>query len=199
MKDNIVSLLSVAATVALAGFSASPVVADQDKPAASLTASATVTATVTKIDRENRWVTLKMEDGSSLDIQAGPEVRNFDQIQVGDHVSAKREDTLAVAVVPEGQASPNATGGAAVVRAPLGAKPMGVMVETATVSGKVTDIDYPKRTVTLQGPDGNSHTLEVSPAVKRLDEVKKGDNVVFTLKTATSIEVTKPEKKSAKP
>ena len=76
---------------------------------------------------------------------------------------------------------------------------MAVMVETATVTGKVTEIDYGKRSVTLVGPRGNARTFEVGPDVKRLDEIQKGDNVVMTLKAATTIEVRPPAKPGMKP
>lgn len=210
MKNNPASFLIVTAAVALATLGATPVMADATPgvsgsvsatrgatamPSGSVSATTTVTATVTRIDKKDRWVTLKMADGSLLDIQAGPAVKNFDQIKVGDLVSSTREETLAVAVVPAGTAPPNATGGSAVVGAPAGSKPMGVMVDTVMVSGKVTAIDNTPRSVTLLGPDGNSRTIPVGPAVKRLNEIKVGDDVVFTLKTATTIDVEAPAKK----
>jgi len=202
MKSKFVSFLSATSAVVLATFSAAPVMADQDqmdKPAGMISASKTRTATVTKIDKADRWVTLKLADGTLVDIQAGPAVKNFDQIQVGDVVTAKQEDTMAIEVVPAGQAPPNASGGSAVVTAPMGAKPMAVMVDKSMVSGKVTAIDYTSRQVTLQGPAGKSHTIEVSPMVQKFDAIQKGDDVVVTLKTATMIDVTTPAKGAAKP
>lgn len=168
--------------------------AAQDKPATSVSASATHTATVAKIDAKDRWVTLKLADGTLIDVQAGPEVKNFAQIKVGDRVSATQEDTVTIEVVPAGQAAPNVSGGSATVSAPLGAKPMGIKVDTAVVSGAVTAIDYDKRLVTLTGPEGNSRTFEVGRGAKKFKNVKKGDVVVVTLKTATTIEVLPPAK-----
>jgi hypothetical protein len=210
MKNNIASLLSAAAAVALTTLGAAPLLAQQatpgttgsisatrnatEKPSGTLGASITSTATVAKIDKKDRWITLKLADGSMVDIQAGPAVKNFAQIKVGDLVTASQEETLAIAVVPAGSAPPNATGGSAAVSAPLGAKPMGVLVDTAMVSGTVTAIDNTPRSITLRGPDGITHTIAVGPAVQRLNEVKVGDDVVFTLKKATTIEVTSPAK-----
>ena len=210
MKNNIVSLLSVAAAVALTTLSTAPVLADEatpgttgsisamrgatEKPSGAISANITTTATVAKIDKKDRWITLKLADGSMVDIHAGPAVRNFDQIKVGDLVTASQEETLAIAVVPAGTAPPNISGGSSAVGAPLGAKPMGVMVDTTMVSGEVTAIDNTPRSITLRGPDGNTRTIAVGPNVKRLGEVKVGDDVVFTLKKATTIEVTSPAK-----
>jgi hypothetical protein len=198
MNNHFVSLLSVAA---LAAFSAAPVMGQgqTDKPAGMVSASVTRTATVTKIDKEERWVTLKLADGSLVDIQAGPAVKNFDQIKVGDKVTARQDETVAIEVVPAGQAPPNVSGGSAVVTAPPGAKPMAVMVDKAMVSGKVTAIDHAARLVTLQGPAGKSHTIEVGPDVQKFNAMKAGDEVVMTLKTATTIEVTAPSKGAKEP
>jgi hypothetical protein len=168
--------------------------AAQDKPSGTVTASATRTATVMHVDAKDRWVTLKMDNGNLVDIQAGPAVKNFAQIKVGDKVVATQQDTVSVEVVPAGQAAPNVSGGSATVSAPLGAKPMGVQVDTVVVSGKVTAIDYDKRTVTLQGPAGNSHTLEVGKGAKKFHAVKVGDVAIFTIKSATSIDVQSPGK-----
>ena len=196
MKNNFVSLVSAATAVVLATFCAAPVMGQDQtgKPGGTVSTTTTFTATVTKIDKKDRWVTLKLADGTEADIQAGPAVKNFDQIKVGDKVTGKREETLAVAVTSAGEAAPTVSGASAMTTAPPGAKPMAVVVDMATVSGTVTAIDYAKRTVTLMGPAGNSHTLEVGPEAKRFDQVKKGDNVSLTLKTATTIEVTAPAK-----
>src|ERR1039458_5654646 len=42
-----------------------------------------VTATVTAVDAASRKVTLAMADGAKTTVKAGPEVVNFDQIQIG--------------------------------------------------------------------------------------------------------------------
>ena len=193
---NTMRIPLLAAVVGLAMLGAAPVMAGaHDKPGGSVSASVTRTATVTKIDKKDRWITLKLEDGSLVDVQAGPAVKNFDQIKVGDQVIAQAEDTVTIEVVPAGQAAPNVTGGSSMVSAPKGAKPMGVVVDTVVVSGKVTAIDYATRTVTLVGPEGNSRTFQVGPEAKKFAAVKQGDVVVVTLKSATSLQVVTPAKK----
>ena len=193
MNAKLATTLSVAGIVAFLGAAATPAAA-QDKPGGSMSASMTHTATVTKIDAKDRWVSLKMDDGSTLDVQAGPAVKNFAQIKVGDHVSFTQEDTVTIKVMPAGQAAPNVTGGSSMVTAPMGAKPMAVQVDTAVVSGSVTAIDYDKRMVTLRGPEGNSHTIEVGAGAKKFKSLKVGDVVVLTLKSATTIQVMSPGK-----
>jgi ribosomal 50S subunit-recycling heat shock protein len=60
--------------------------------------------------------------------------------------------------------------------APQGAKPGALLVEVITFSGKVTAVDYTKRTVTVQEPGGKTVTLNAKNA-RNLDQVKVGDTV----------------------
>ncbi len=57
-----------------------------EKPGVVAVESLTSTATVGAIDHENRTGTLKFPDGTTATFKAGPEVRNFDQVKVGDQV-----------------------------------------------------------------------------------------------------------------
>jgi hypothetical protein len=195
-KNSLSSGVAAAAAAVLLGLGTSAVQAGgHDKPGGSMSTTATRTATVTKIDAKDRWITLKLADGTLVDLQAGPAVKNFAQIKVGDEVVASQEGTVTIEVLPAGQAAPNVTGGSSIVGAPEGAKPMGIVVDTTVVSGTVTDINYDQRLVTLLGPAGNSRTFQVGPEATKFGAVKKGDVVVVTLKTATSIEVKAPAKK----
>jgi len=49
---------------------------------------------------------------------------------------------------------------------------------TQTLTATVTSIDLPKRLVTLKADNGNQTTVEVSPEVTNLPQVKAGDKVV---------------------
>ncbi len=62
---------------------------------AVITSEVEVTATVMAIDKANRTVTLKGPK-QTVDVVAGPEVRNFDQIHVGDLVVVKYERALSL-------------------------------------------------------------------------------------------------------
>lgn len=52
--------------------------------------------------------------------------------------------------------------------------------QSVTVEATVTAIDYATRVVTLQADDGSVVVVRAGPAVKRLDEIKKGDGVELT-------------------
>ncbi len=64
--------------------------------------------------------------------------------------------------------------------------------QSITVTARVEAIDVAKREVTLKGPLGNVETLVVSDEVKRLDEVKVGDNVTAKYYIGIAAELREP-------
>jgi Cu/Ag efflux protein CusF len=148
------------------------------------------TATVTGIDKATRKVTLVTKDGSKSTVKCGPEVANFDQIEVGDQVKAIVTEQLVVFVRNPGD--PSGDGAAtAVLLAPLGAKPGALMANTEEVTAKVKAIDLKHRKATLLFPDGTSHTFKVRPDVD-MTKHAVGDEVVFRATEAVAVSVEKP-------
>jgi len=58
-------------------------------------------------------------------------------------------------------------------------KPRIVIADMVEVKAKVDAIDQAKRLVTLTNADGDTVTIKAGPAVKNLDQVKAGDEVVI--------------------
>ncbi len=162
-----------------------------DKPAAVVAEGRIAVATVKAVDKVTREVTLAREDGDTFMFKAGPEVRNFDQIEVGDKVTATYYQGLAVFVVPPG-AAPVSSETESAWRAALGEKPAGRYTRSVDVSATVEALDLASRMVTLRGPKGNLVTLKVGEHVKNLDEVKVGDLVTAGYTESIDIAVTKP-------
>jgi Cu/Ag efflux protein CusF len=150
-------------------------------------------ATVQKIDKDTREVTLKKEDGKVVTIKAPETVRNFDQIKVGDIVTAKYSVSVALAIRKSDE-PPSATGRESVSRAPLGEKPAAESRKTIQISAEVKDIDRDKREVTLAGPEGNTKVVKVPEDMKKFDDLKEGDHVVVTATESIAISVSEPEK-----
>jgi hypothetical protein len=161
------------------------------KPGAVVVETMTTTATVDAIDAAKRAVTLKFTDGKTQTYKMGPEVRNFDQIKVGDQVKATYAESIAV-FVRKSNEKPSADEVQTVRVAPKGAKPGILMTDTFEVTAKVEAIDYKKRTVTLKGPEGNTRTVPVDKRVKNFKSVKVGDEVVMRMTDAMAIYVEKP-------
>jgi len=76
-------ILAVGLVIAFAQFGFAQVETGVEKKAVE---SLTSTAIVGSVDYENRTGMLKLPDGTTAIFKAGPEVKNFDQLKVGDQV-----------------------------------------------------------------------------------------------------------------
>lgn len=166
--------------------SQSPAAAVPDRPGVVYADRTRTTATVDAVDKDKRTVTLKRSDGRTVTLKVPPEARNFDQIRVGDKVGAEYIEAVAV-FVRKSDAPPAAGETTKVALAPKGEKPSGVVVDTVEVTAKVEAVDPAKRTVTLRGPDGRVRTIKVDERVRRLEEVRPGDEVVVRHTEALAI------------
>ncbi len=70
------------------------------KPAAVASDTVEVQATVIAVNRPEREVVLRGEDGTTMGYVLDENVRNFDQINVGDTVTAEYYEAVAIAVEP---------------------------------------------------------------------------------------------------
>ncbi|HYG08169.1 MAG TPA: hypothetical protein VD865_17395 [Stenotrophomonas sp.] len=191
------SLLVIVVASAAGGCQAtSPAESAQAAPASSgpYTAAAsqvTLQGEITALDRASRAVTVTGSDGASLEFIAGPAVRNFGQLQVGDKVSLDFEEAVALELQPAGSAQlgvSTAEGGAV---APAGGKPGGAMSDTVSLVTEVVAVDPVAHTIALKGPRGNTQLISVQreDLRARLPKVKKGDllRISYTEAVAVSI------------
>lgn len=165
------------------------------EPGAFAVETITIKAKVSAVDAAKRLVTLEM-NGKLRSIVCGPEVRNFDQIKVGDLLKITFIDALAVFVQKDGGAA-GAKDVSTVTLAPKGAKPGVLATETVTLKAKVEAVNVKKGILTLIGPDGNKKVIKVAKNVKGLKDLKKGDDIVVkhTEALAVVIEAPAPAKK----
>ena len=162
-----------------------------DRPGVVMAEGSSITATVEAIDYDKRTVDLKGPKGNVVTLKVGPEAKNFNQVKVGDRVTAKYLESTAIQVRKPNE-PPFAQSNVEVAR--KGEKqPGGVAVATAEMTAVVEDINYKTRTVTLRGPQQKTVTLKVDKDVKRFNEVKKGDEIVVRRTEALAIDV-KPAK-----
>ena len=147
------------------------------------------TAKVTAIDSNKRKLTLTTPDGKQTRFKAGPDVVNFDQIQIGDQVSATVTEELAVFLRKDGE-PPSAGEATAVALAPVGAKPGMLMADTVEITAKISAIDTKHRKVTFQFEDGTTKEVKVGKDI-HLDRVKPGDSVTVRMTEGIAILVEK--------
>jgi hypothetical protein len=186
-----VALVFLAWTSILSAQTKEAVEAATAKPGGELVEVLTGVLTVDSIDAAKRAVTLKSPDGNLKSYKLGPEVKNFDQIKVGDEVKVALAESVAI-FVRKSDEPPAAVEMETVQAAPKGEKPAVVVTDTFEMTAKVEAIDYEKRTVTLKGPEGNVKTFSVGQRVKNFNNVKIGDEVVLRLTEALAIAVEKP-------
>jgi hypothetical protein len=153
----------------------------------------TTTATVEDVDQKTRVVTLRTASGEIVHFKADESVRNLPQVRKGDQVTATYYEALALRLREAEGEQPRMVVSEQVERAPLGAKPAGMVVRDTTLTAKVTAVDKKKQTVTLEGPQGGKVTLEVDDPAK-LEQAKVGHLVEATYREAVAISVQKPGK-----
>ena len=136
---------------------------------------------VTKIDAATRTVTLKNKDGETS-IVAGPEVKNFAEIKVGDHFDVVYE--LAVAIELVKVKNPGTTSeqvSTSTTTAPQGDKPGMITTKTVTATATVESIDAAKNIVSLKGTQGNIFKVKVqNPDLMKDIAVNDQVKVVYT-------------------
>jgi len=161
----------------------------------------TVTATVEAIDKQSRFVTLRGADGKEFTVQAGPEVRNFDQLKVGDKVTTHYMRAAALQLLPADSAQAGVEYEGTETRAEAGQKPGYEASHAVTVTTELTGVDVEHHTVTLKGADGHQRTIEVKDPERQamLSKLKVGEMVRITYLEAIAITVAPKGAAKAKP
>jgi ribosomal 50S subunit-recycling heat shock protein len=164
------------------------------RPGGVVVEAVSFTATVDSIDSKTRTITLKGSDGTKTSFIAGDEVRNFAQIKKGDIVTYDLVETVALDV-RKATEEPQMVETESVKRAKLGEKPSGSIETVGFMTVRVEEIDYKTRKVAIKAPNGKIVHFTAGDQVKRLNEVKKGDEVVVQYMQKLSIKVTSPSAK----
>jgi Cu/Ag efflux protein CusF len=147
----------------------------------------TETGTVEAIDASNRAVTLKKPDGTFVTIVAGPDIKRFEEVKVGDKIAARYYENIVVRVKQPGEADvATATTGTSGSGQAL---PGGTMARQVTITATIAAIDPATPSVTFTGPNGWKYTSRVQDTAA-LAKVKVGDKVdiVWTEALLVSLE-----------
>lgn len=150
--------------------------------------TAEISAPVTAVDKANRLITLKNPKGESVSFVAGPDVRNFDQIKVGDVVRVQYGESLVLELKKGGKALVARSDQAVGARAKAGAKPGALVGREVKIVADVIDVDRAAQAVTLRGPK-RTVTLKIADP-EQLKLIEKGDQVEATFTEAVAVSVT---------
>ena len=153
------------------------------------TSTTKASAVIVAIDSTYRIVTLKTATGKTVEVVAGPEVKNFDQLRVGQKVKAEYSEALSLELKKGGGGVRGVSEKGGAVKAEAGAKPGAAGARQVTVLADVVKVDTKAHLVTLKGPGGNFVDLHVEDP-EQLKNIKKGDQVeaVYTEAVAVTVE-----------
>ena len=152
--------------------------------------TATMTALVTAINHETREVTLKGPEGNFLNFVADDDVRNLDQVSVGDTVVAQYEQSLDIEVLPNDGSAPGAGAMTAAGRAEKGEMPAGAVINSQVITATVEEINLENNTFKLKGPSGEVKEYTARNP-ENLKKAEVGDLVVITYTEAVALSVEK--------
>ncbi|HEY0730336.1 MAG TPA: hypothetical protein VGD38_19780 [Pyrinomonadaceae bacterium] len=150
--------------------------------------SVTMKASVEAIDKTARTLTLKGPRGNLVTLQAGEGFKRFDQLKVGDVVTATYTLAVAARIRKPGDPQPREVKEALTpLTEKVGAK--AYVEQTITVS--VEEIDRTAPSVTVKTSDGRVLSFRVKN-VANLKELKVGDTVDITVNLGLLLSVDPP-------
>lgn len=146
--------------------------------AAKSTRTVTKTATIVAIDPDEGKLALKTEDGQTIPLQVGDQVKNLHNLKVGDRIQAEYQESLVLALNRPG------SGVSEVEREQVAGREEGTVsaAERITATVRIEEIDKRKNEVTFVGPTGTEHRIQVQePQMQKLlGNLNQGDTVDIT-------------------
>lgn len=157
------------------------------------TSSTLTVSTVEKINKKNRLITLKNDAGKKHTFTAPEEVRNFNQINVGDIVTVKTSVDTDIVVTRGALEERTRTVKETMTRSKLGEKPNTKLKKTTVDQAKVIDLEFKTQTVTLESMHGIFKMVAKNP--EHYKTLRVGDIVDAISSKTIEINVTTPAKK----
>jgi hypothetical protein len=150
-----------------------------------------VTATIESVDKTSRVVTLKTAAGSRLYVTAPPEMEGFNSLKVGDTVSAKYFEAIAVRLARAGSPAPSGTPTTRVRR--KDDKPGSETMTERTIRARITSVDAAAPLLMVRTSDGVERAMAVTDKAQ-LNALKAGDDIDVTFYESRLVSVERPKK-----
>jgi hypothetical protein len=192
MKKLLVALgFVVAAIAAPVGAQTGAVVTGKAPGMVGVAQTVNVTATISAIDKATRDVTLKGPQGNEITLTAGPEVKKFDSLKVGDQVDVQYVEAVTLELKKGGGMVVARTEQKGAVGSKPGETPAGAVGRQVTIVADVTALDPAKQMITLKGPN---RTVDLKiPDPEQFKRIAKGDQVEAKYTQAVAL-VVEPKK-----
>ena len=161
---------------------------EKDKGTVTLGEAVELQGVITAIDKNTREVTIKGGSGNTMTVTAGPQVKNFKQIKVGDLVTLSYIAALGLDLKKGGGRLRERIESDQAVAAKPGEKPGFAASRTVKVIADVSAVDAAAGTITLRGP---KRSIDLSVTDKELlKDIRVGDQIAATYEEAVAIAVT---------
>jgi hypothetical protein len=148
------------------------------------TQTVTVSGTIETIDDSRRTVNIRKADGKLETINVPVDVKQFDQLKVGDKVSATYNNTVSARLKPPGEAPVDNMAGSTSMGQQVQSGGTAAMLRTMTVS--VTDVDKNGQSISVAGPNNWRYSRRVADPTL-LDKIKVGDKIDITWDTNVTL------------
>jgi hypothetical protein len=150
------------------------------------TQTVTIAGTVETIDQAKRVVNIKTADGKFVAVDVPPSAKRFEELKVGDKVSATYNNNVVVRKKAPGEAPVDTASTTSTMGQEV--RPGGAAATQRTMTASVDAIDTSASSITFVGPNGWKYSRRVvDPAV--LSQVKVGDQVDITWNTDLTVSV----------
>jgi Cu/Ag efflux protein CusF len=147
----------------------------------------TSTSEVMAVDAKKRLITLREEGEEPELYSVDKDVRNLDQVKVGDRVKVNQYMATSIKILPKGELGEKEA--AAIERSKPGDRPGGVAVRTRTRIERISSIFPNELEFLTRNEKGKLTTWKVKDA-KDLEKLKSGDRLQLTSMTALAVKVT---------
>lgn len=149
------------------------------------------TVTVEAIEASTRTLTLKKADGTYVTSVAPAGMARFDEIKIGDKITARYYENLVIRLKRPGEKDVDSISGAAT--SSRAAHPGGTAATQRTITATITAIDPNVPSITFSGPNDWKYSSKVEDR-KALAQVKVGDKVDIVWTDALLISMDAPKK-----
>ena len=159
----------------------------KEVPGDKLTKSVTIEA----INQGTRELTVKQEDGTYLTFEASKDIKRFNELKVGDTITATYYTNIVLRLKKPGEKDVDAsTTGETKNATRVG----GTVAKQRTITATITQLDPKVPSITFKGPNNWTYSSKVQDP-KAIENVKVGDKVDITWTEAVLVNVATPAKK----
>ena len=149
------------------------------------TQTVTISGTIESIDDSRHTINLRKADGGIETIHVPVNAKQFDQLKVGDKLSATYNNTVSAKLKPPGEAPVDNMAGSTSMGQNVASGGTAAMLRTMTVT--VTDVDKAAGSISVAGPNNWRYSRRVAdPAL--LDQIKAGDKIDITWDTNVTLQ-----------